>query len=215
MTHTNHREGTIEGLRGDWVVLMMAAKGINDHDVGTKLQEFFRLSLNHDPVNGGCFQVGTALCLGWDALIEGVGKAKPPMAQVIFDSKEKVAGFIHDLKQADLGLSVVVSGLHAEIAEICKQEGLRRHTVQYSLGVWGKTHLLPDPKILEMTTMCGHGMISSSLVQRRAEAVRNGKLRSEEASVELAKPCMCGIFNTRRARILLKEDVPSSRNGKK
>jgi hypothetical protein len=214
MTHTNHREGTSEGLMGDWVVLMMAAKGINDHDVGTKLQEFFRLSLSHDPVNGGCFQVGTALCLGWDALIEGVGKAKPPMAQVVFGSKEKVVGFIHDLKQADLGLSVVVSGLHAEIAEICKHEGLRRHTVQYSLGVWGKTRLLPDPRISEMTTMCGHGMISFSLARRRAEAVRNGSLRSEEASVELAKPCMCGIFNTRRARILLKEDVPSGRGGK-
>jgi hypothetical protein len=214
MTHTNHREGTIEGLRGDWVVLMMAAKGINDHEVGTKLQKFFQLSLNHDPINGGCFQVGSALCLGWDALIEGVGKAKPPMAQVVFGSKEKVVGFIHDLKQADLGLSVVVSGLHAEIADICKQNGLRRHTVQYSLGVWGKTRLLPDPRISEMTTMCGHGMISFNVVRRMAKAVRNGKLSLEEASAELAKPCMCGIFNTRRARILLREDVPSSRSGK-
>jgi hypothetical protein len=70
------------------------------------------------------------------------------------------------------------------------------------------------PKILEMTTTCGHGMISLSLAGRRVKALRNGKLRSEEASAELAKPCMGGIFNTRCARILMKEDGPATRGGK-
>ena len=95
---------------------------------------------------------------------------------------------------------------------MCREACTKRHTVQYSLGVWGKTELLPDPKILEMTTMCGHGTIPFNLVRRMAAAVKSGRLSLEQAAAELGKPCVCGVFNTSRAQTLLQEYIASAPN---
>ena len=206
MTHTNHRQGSIEDLKGDWVVLMRVSQGINNNGHAQKLKRFLELSLKHDPVNGGCSKVGNALTVGWEKLIDGVSKTTTSYnIPVVFDSVEKVAGFIKDLVKADMGISVVVSGLHAETDRICREAGTRRHTVNFSLGIWGKTDLLPHPKILGMTTMCGHGLISINLVRRMAKAVKKGSLSLEQAAVEIAKPCVCGIVNTTRAQALIQE----------
>ena len=206
MTHTNHRQGTIESLRGDWVVLMLQSRGINDEGSSLKLKKFLELSRKHDSVNGGCEIVGNAVTVGWQRLIDGVGKAeRSGIVLVVFDSVDKVAAFLKDLVKADLGLSVVVSGLHTEVDRICREAGTRRHTVNYSLGVWGKTELLPHPKILEIAMMCGHALIPFNLVRRMAKAVRNGSLSLEKAAEELAKPCVCGVFNTKRAQALIQE----------
>ncbi len=207
MTHTNHRQGTIESIKGDWVVLMRVARGINDEGSNLKLKKFLQLSLKHDPVNGGNARTGNAVTVGWEKLIDEVGRttSKSSNIPVVFDSVDKVAGFLKDLVKADLGLSVVVSGLHSETDRICREAGTRRHTVNYSLGVWGKTELLPHPKILEITMMCGHAMIPFNLVRRMAKAVRNGSLSLEKAAEELAKPCVCGVFNTMRAQALIQE----------
>ena len=53
MTHTHHRQGSVESLSKDYVVFMLSARGINDKDVGAKYQGFFRLGFKHDPVNAG------------------------------------------------------------------------------------------------------------------------------------------------------------------
>jgi len=79
-----------------------------------------------------------------------------------------------------------------------------RHTAQCPLGVWGKTDRLPPEEILDITTMCGHGMISSSLVRRMAREVSQGLISFEEAAGKLARPCSCGIFNPKRAEDLLR-----------
>lgn len=208
MTHTNHRQGNIESLRGDWVVLMMAARGINDQDAFPKFKEFLRISRQYDPVNAGVSRIGTAVTLGWQKFIDEVDKAKPHgMLHVVFDSVDKVALFLKDLVRADLGISVVVSGLHAETDRMCREAGTKRHTVQHSLGVWGKTELLPDQKIMDITTMCGHALISSSLVRSVANDVQNGSLSLEQAATKLAGPCVCGIFNTSRAQALIQEYI--------
>ncbi len=206
MTHTNHRQGTIESLKGDWVVMMRIARGINDQGSGLKLKKFLQLSRKHDSVNAGCSRIGNAFTVGRQKLIDEVGKSdKSASSLVVFDSVDKVAAFLKDLVKADLGLSVIVSGLHAETDRMCREAGTRRHTVNHSLGVWGKTKLLPHPKILEITTMCGHGTIPFNLVRRMAKAVKNGGLSLEQAAVELAKPCICGILNTKRAQALIQE----------
>ena len=211
MTHTNHRQGTIESIRGDWVVQMRMAQGINDDGSNLKLKKFLQLSLKHDPVNAGCSRIGNTVTVGWEKLIDEVGKnEKSAVTHVVFDSVDKVAGFLKDLVKADLGLSVVVSGIHTETDRICREAGTRRHTVNYSLGVWGKTELLPHPKILEITMMCGHALIPFNLVRRMAKAVRNGSLSLEQAAEELAKPCVCGIFNTKRAQALIQEYIACS-----
>lgn len=206
MTHTNHRQGTIESLKGDWVVMMRIALGINYQGSGMKLKKFLELSREHDAVNAGCSRVGNTFTVGWQKLIDEVGKSdKSASSLVVFDSVNKVAAFLKDLVKADLGLSTIVSGLHAETDRMCREAGTRRHTVNHSLGVWGKTESLPHPKILEMSTMCGHGTIPFNLVRRMAKAVKNGSLSLEQATEQLAKPCICGIFNTKRAQALIQE----------
>jgi len=191
MTHTNHRQGTITSLRGDWVVQMRRARGINDQNASLKLKKFLELSLKYDPVCAGNSKVGNTLTIGWQKLMDGVGSIE----------------FLKELVQTDLGLSVIVSGLHDETDRLCREAGTRRHTVQYSLGVWGKTELLPHPKILEITTMCGHGTIPFNLVRRMSKAVRSKKLSLEQAAAVLGKPCVCGVFNTSRAQALLQEYI--------
>ena len=208
MTHTNHRQGTTENLRGDWPVLMMKARGINDQGSSPKLSEFLKISLKYEPVNAGASKIGNVFSVDWQKLIDEISKAdEVGAAHVVFDSVDKVAGFLKDIVRADLGLSVVVSGLHAETDRMCREAGTRRHTVQHSLGVWGKTKLLPHPKIMEITTMCGHSAVPPNLVRRMAGAVRSGSLSLEQAAVELAKPCVCGIFNPKRAQALIQEYI--------
>ena len=113
MTHTNHRQGTVESLRGDWVVQMRRAKGINDQDASPKLKKFLEISLKYEPVFAGCSKIGNSLTVGWQKLIEDVGNIEDSHnAHVVFDSADKVARFLKELVQADLGLSVIVSGLH-------------------------------------------------------------------------------------------------------
>jgi hypothetical protein len=208
MTHTSHRQGAIESLRGDWVVQIRRAKGINEQFASPKLKKFLDLSLKYEPVCAGCSRIGNSLILGWQKLIEDVGNIEDSHnAHVVFDSMDKVARFIEELVQADLGLSVIVSGFHDEIDQMCREAGTNRHTVQYPLGVWGKTELLPHPKILEITTMCGHGTIPFRLVRRVAKAVRSGNQSLEKAAKELGKPCVCGAFNPIRAQTLLQEYI--------
>jgi hypothetical protein len=102
---------------------------------------------------------------------------------------------------------VVVSGLFSHFKEDCKKLDLPIHTVNYSLGIWGKTERLPDPKITEITTMCGHGLVSFNLVQSLLKEIRRGKKTLEEASQIIARPCVCGVVNTTRAEELLKAMV--------
>ena len=111
-----------------------------------------------------------------------------------------------ELKKEDLGTSVVVSGLVDTTDELCKRVGLgHMHTVEFSGGIHGKLSLLPEKPVLEVTTMCGHGMVASNLVREMADQVKKGKKSLEEAGIELAKPCQCGVFNPKRAEKLLKK----------
>jgi hypothetical protein len=109
-----------------------------------------------------------------------------------------------EIKDRELGVSVVVSGLFQHIDQDCQKLGLTMHTMNYSLQVWGKRELLPDPKITKITTMCGHDLISFNLVQSLLKDMRGGKKTLEEAAETLSRPCVCGVFNPQRAALILK-----------
>ena len=112
---------------------------------------------------------------------------------------------LKDLKDEDLGLSVTVSGLTENIHECCQRVGLAPHTIVMSLGIWGRTDLLPEEKIQRVATMCGHGLVSYNLVKELAEQVKSGRLTARKAGETLAKPCICGVFNPERAAELIEE----------
>ena len=165
VTHTNHRTGTRESLSKDYVVFMYAASGFNDKEAGPKLQEFLRLGLKHSPVNAGSARVGNMFTSSPGDLVEGVVTMKN--VYTVFYDREKAEAFVKDIVKADLGVSVVVSGLFDEVDGMCRAAGIKRHTAQCSLGVWGKVERLPQPEILDITTMCGHGLVSFNDILRQ------------------------------------------------
>jgi len=170
MTHTNHRQGTVESLSKDYVIFVYAARGINNNGAGPKCQEFLHMAFKHKPVNAGSPQVGNLFTASANELIEGVGGQTK--AYAVFDTKKKAEALVKDITAADLGLSVIVSGLFNEVESICGTTGIKRHTSQCSLGVWGKTEKLPQEEVMDITTMCGHGMVSSNLVRKLAADVK-------------------------------------------
>ena len=109
-----------------------------------------------------------------------------------------------EIKEADYGISMVVSGIEEEVHKVCEEIDLMPHTANYSLGFHGKTEKLPSQPVLEITTMCGHALVSKNLVQEVVEDIKNGERTASEAAVELSRQCECGIFSPYRAEKLLK-----------
>jgi len=199
MTHTLHRRGTAESLSEDYVLLCMAEPGINDDGSAPKLQEFLRIAMRHNPKNIGEMTFGNMYNHKPEEVIDNAQK----IAHAVFDNAEVVTQVLKELKDANLGLSVVVSGILDSVNECCQKAGLKRHTVEFSLGIWGKTERLPSNDILQVTTMCGHGLVPSNLVKSLMEDIQKGIRSPEDAAKELAAQCCCGVFNPTRATKLL------------
>jgi len=97
------------------------------------------------------------------------------------------------------------------VKQVAEELGLKIHTVNLSLGVFGYKKLLPPEEILEITSMCGHHCVSPNLVRNLISEVRNGRLTPEEAAEQLSKPCVCGVFNKSRAATLIRNIVSQKR----
>ncbi len=199
MTHTLHRRGTAESLSKDFVVQTLRAMGFNSEGYLPKCQEFLRIALRHNPVNMASEMKGNRYEFPADDIIaEANGDSF-----AVFDNPEDLVEFLKEVKEADLGLSVVVSGIFEKVDECFEKAGLKHHTANFSLGIWGKQDLLPDNDILEVTTMCGHGMIPANLVNVLVNEIREGRRTPKAAAKVLAPNCSCGVFNPVRAAELL------------
>ena len=206
MTHTLHRIGK-EGklsVENDLVVLCMPSKDINHVGSGPKLRQFLEMAEAHGANNIGDARLGNEWWHGSrQKMLDSIEDRA--VVQATFSDKEKVAKFLSSLKEVDLGLSVVVSGIFETVAECCHKAGLKPHTENRSLKIWGNTELLPAEEILTITTMCGHAMVPVALVNYVLRRVKKGTMTARDAAVELSKPCMCGIFNIDRAADILEE----------
>ena len=127
------------------------------------------------------------------------------MIHAVFSDRDTLINVMKALKEADYGYSVVVSGLVDDVDCCAKKAGIQRHSVDLTLGTWGDTSKLPPEGVLEITTMCGHAMISANLVNKMIEDIRAGRTTPRKAAVKLAEPCVCGIFNIDKAERLLNE----------
>ncbi|MCK4789682.1 MAG: hypothetical protein KAV87_38430 [Desulfobacteraceae bacterium] len=203
MTHTLHRMGEAENLKGDFVIFTMSAKTVNAPGSGAKMRQFFEILEKYDYVNFGDMKTGNALNVDRQTIYDNIQDTS--IVHFVFEDKEAVAEILDKLKKAELGTSVVVSGLVEVTDELCKKAGLKMHTVEFSGGIHGKLELLPDREILEITTMCGHGMVASNLAREMIMQIKKGKKTLKEACLELAKPCQCGVFNPKRAAELFKK----------
>jgi hypothetical protein len=205
MTHTLHRVGTHENLKNDYVVFAMSAKGHNELGSAQKMQEFFRITRRHNPVNMGDMKTGNILTLDPEVILDKIQDTS--IVHAVYTDLDSVAAVLRDLMEADLGLSIVVSGLNDPVGHTCRKLGLSPspHTIEYSLGIWGKVDLLPPADVLEVSTMCGHGQVAFRLIEKAAADIKAGRTTPAFAAERLAETCVCGVFNPARAADLLRK----------
>jgi len=201
MTHTLHRRGDFSSLQEDYVVLVMAAQGVNVQGSEPKFQKLWDICSRYQIENFGEAMTGNKYTFS----LEDLKKKKCLVGHAVFKDKETLTRFIKELKEAELGLSTVVSGLYDEVKGCCGRVGINLHTVEHSLGIHGNTKKLPPEPVLEIHTMCGHAMVAPNLIKAMVEDVKKGKKTAEAAADELARHCGCGIFNPYRAAKLLKK----------
>ena len=203
MTHTLHREGSYDSLKNDFIVLQMPGQKRTMKGSAENNRTFIRLAVKNNAVNynhetiGARYTIENALARLTSELADGGG------VHAVFRTPADLTSFLCDLKEADMGYSVVVSGLMSEVGKCCHDAGLKRHTVNLSLGIHGKTEkLLPDD-VREVTTMCGHGMVTGGLVMQAVESIAKKGMPPRLAAERLATLCPCGVFNPVRAEELL------------
>jgi hypothetical protein len=219
MTNTLHRYGDRTSFRDDYIVFAMCSRGKNDENAVSRLRQFLEMALQFHPVNLGDARHGGALrpsrsmspLSHWKrnttpdfrAVIDGLDT--PTTAAAVFDNRPAAEDLMKAVRAADLGLSVNISTSVDGAEQCCHAAGLCRHSVGYSLGFEGKTGRLPNEDVLMLSTMCGHGMVSSSLAKKMIDWVKEGRRTPEEAVTYLARFCSCGVFNPSRAVRILKE----------
>jgi hypothetical protein len=207
-----------KAIRDDYIVFAMASRGINDDNLVEKYRTFLRLALKHQPVNIGDATKGGSVRPRQDlnpsahwrrdhqldheqviAEIEG-----HTTVAAVFDNYTAVENFIEELQAADLGISINISAPIDEAKRCCDDAGIVRHSVEYSVGFSGRVDKLPDATTLELSTMCGHGMIAANFAKKMLDWVREDRRTPEEAARYMARFCSCGVFNIVRAERIMK-----------
>lgn len=202
MTHTLHRKGTSENLKNDYVVFAITAQTVNAKGSAPKFAKFGEIVLKYNPVSFGDMKTGNQFSVGMDEIKKGYRDNS--IVHAVFTDPEIVAKVLKELAEADLGISIVVSGLLEGTKECCSKAGIKPHTVEHSLGIHGRTEKLPAEEVLQLSTMCGHGMVAFSLIEFLADKVKQGKMSAEKAAERMAKQCHCGVFNPVRGAEILK-----------
>jgi len=219
MTNTLHRHGNAESFEDDYIIFAIPCKGKNDEGAVERLRTFLSICEKHSPTNLGNSDRGSyrpskdlgpsvhwkrELSVDHDGVVAGVHRTAT--AAAVFDSAQKAEACLRELIEANLGLSVNVSTSVEGARELATKCGIKRHSVEYSLGFSDPQDRLPDRRVLELSTMCGHGMVSSNLAKKMLDMVREGRRSPEQAAVTMARFCLCGVYNPARAKRLLEEE---------
>lgn len=170
MDQALHCQGTEGNSDQAFVKFVMTAQGFNEQYAREALSEFIRILSKYPTSKMGRIDISTV--------------------QVDFIDKEEAIKAVKELKAANLGIAITVTGIDEQ---------------EHSVGVRGKLSRLPEYEILEITTMCGHGMVSQHLARQALLDMKRGILSPRQAADYLATPCICGVFNPRRAQRLLEE----------
>jgi hypothetical protein len=228
MTNTLHRYSehyaferlpNPQPVQDDFIVFAMASRGINDEGLVDKYRAFLRLALTHNPVNLGDATKGGMLRpqrelnpkAHWnrdhrpnpDQVIEGIDGHTTVAA--VFGNYPDMKAFVDDVRRAGLGISVNISAPIEDAERCCRETGITRHSVEYSLGFCGRVDKLPDATVLELTTMCGHGMIAGHFAKKMIDWAKENRRSPGELASTMARFCSCGVFNISRAERILDE----------
>ncbi len=219
MTNTLHRYGSAESFYDDYVIFAIPSRGKNDKGSVPKLKQFLEMALPFKPVNLGDALNGGALRPRRDMSptshwkrdmtpdFRGVidGLTGPTTVAAVFDDRVHAEDFVKVVKAADLGLCINISTSIDGAEQCCHAACQPRHSIGYSLGFEGKTEKLPNTQVLSLSTMCGHGMISTSLAKKMIDWVKEGRRTPEQAVTYMARFCSCGVYNPARAKRILED----------
>jgi hypothetical protein len=182
MTNTLHRRGPRARLQHDYIIFACPHGGADREQAAAKMKEFLRICLGHNPVRT---------------------KREEGRTSALFAELPALQRVIEELVRADLGISIVVSGLMEEVQQCCRLADIERHSAEHSLGIWGAMDRLPERSILEINSLCGHGLVSFNFIHKMIEYVKLNRLTAKEAASMMADSCDCGAFNPLQAEILL------------
>ena len=209
MTHSLHREGSLESLETEYVLFIYPARGFNYKGSAPKIRHMVELLYQAGPVN----MIPTSLRRNMysgvtnEEILDSI-TVEGTRVYSVFDDRENLKKALILIKEADEGISIMVSGVINRVREISAELGIDPHMVNLSLGIHGRTDRLAPADIREFTTMCGHGVVSPHLVKDMIRRVKTGKVSEWDGSVLLAEPCTCGIYNPFRSSELLREKAP-------
>ncbi len=208
MTHSLHREGTLDSLETDYVLFIFPARGFNYAGSAPKVRRLMEFVYQTGPCNTLVSTLRRNLYSGVtpDEILDNIQDGS--RAYAVFNNKAKIKEILLRIQEANEGISIIVSGLIERIRDFTTEMGMDPHTINLSLGILGETDRLPPPDIRQYTTMCGHGMVSPNLVRDLIRRVKKRKLSPWKASVLLASPCICGIVNPHRSETLLQKTTP-------
>jgi hypothetical protein len=194
MTHTLNRRGLSEERPGEEIVFLCMIPADQRGKKSEEMLEMANTVLKYRPDN----IIGAPVGLDEEG-VRTLAK-RGTIITAVFTNKDDVQKLVEEIKSKRLGISVVLSGLFQDVHEVCDKAGLKGHTHNISLGIFGKTERLPGEETLEITTQCGHALISPHYVKQIVRKIRKGKMTSEEGASLLIKPCVCGIGNPQRIK---------------
>lgn len=203
MSHSLHRSGPIESQKKDYCWFMYQTKGVNDKDIKPKALIYIEAAERQHSENWGDVKTGPITRFDPELIKEKI--TDKSRIRGVFTSREQVIGFLKEVKAADLDQSCVITGVLSEVIPCCHEAGVKPHSINFSLGVWGNKGILPDEDTLSITTMCGHHMIPPKFVEHVVKQVSRGKLTPEQGAIELSNFCYCGIFNQVRAAEIISD----------
>jgi len=208
MTHTLHRQGNPEDLKEDYVLLLRTSRWVNHEGSEETMRQVWEVISHYEQnlVNFGNQNPTWGDGELYD--MEALKKANSRTIHAVFKDREKLKACLKELKERDFGISTVVSGLCGETEKLCAEIGLTPHTVNYSLGIHGKTEGVPQGEVLEIQTLCGHARVAAGLIEHMVHQINRGLITCKAAAKKLSRMCDCGIFNTFRAEKLLERMTP-------
>ncbi len=204
MTNTLHRQGSPKELEGDYVIFTSIAKAIKP-GTAPKIHEFLKICNKYGPVNIGSSKYGSVLQDDVEFLDLITHLKDGSTSGAVFTDVETLQKVVADLVEANLGISINISGLLEGAHECCNKNGIQRHSVEQSLGFWGATDRLPERDVLTINSLCGHGMVSFNYIRKMMDQVKMRELTPEQAAHIMGKCCECAVFNTERAAKLLEK----------
>src|SRR3972149_2609414 len=128
MTNTLHRQGTAEELKGDYVIFVTTTRGITREGSAPKIHEFLRICEKYKPVNIGSSKLGSVLQddVEFQDLLTNLKDGATSAA--VFTDLDTLQKVLAELMEANLGISINISGLLEGVQECCHRNGIERHS---------------------------------------------------------------------------------------